>query len=268
MLKGRGTAVSMSDSIGPIIYSQSSYSNQFLNHSKTFNRFNIQVPGSDSVYCEGWYHEMLLIPHPGNDSLVYLISIGVNTYDGLYYTLINYKANNDSGLVIQKNVQLQNVPAFDGLTAVQHGNGRDWWVLFKKFDQTFPYVNNNSFYIYKVDNSGIFLNQMTNIGMLHNDGGGQLSLSGNGNQLCLVTWGGLIELYNFNRCTGQISAPVNIEPFRNTAPYPFYFSAAFSPDDSKLYVVSESPINQPGENDTLFQFDLNAPNIAASKQVI
>ncbi|MBK9320867.1 MAG: hypothetical protein IPM91_20120 [Bacteroidetes bacterium] len=34
-----------------------------------------------------------------------LLTIGVNTFDGLYYTLINYKANNDSGMVIQKNFQ-------------------------------------------------------------------------------------------------------------------------------------------------------------------
>jgi hypothetical protein len=268
MLKGRGTAVSLSDSNGIILYSGTGQQQVLIDQSKTYNKFGSIIPNSDSINGEAWYHEMVLIPHPGNDSLVYLISIGVNTWKGLFYTLINYKANNDSGMVIQKNVQLQNVPAFDGLTAVQHGNGRDWWVLFKEFDQTFPYANNNCFYVFKVDNIGISLNQITNIGMLHNDGGGQLILSNNGNQLCLVTWGGLIELYTIDRCTGQITNPINIDQFRSASPYPFYFSAAYSPDDSKLYVVSESPINQPGENDTLFQFDLTATNIAASKQVI
>ncbi len=268
MLKGRGTSVSLSDTNGVIIYSGTGQKINFMDRTKTFNKFNEKVPNSDSINGEGWYHEMLLIPHPGNDSLVYLVSIGVNGYKGLFYTLINYKANNDSGMVIQKNIALQQVPAFDGLTAVQHGNGRDWWVLFKTFDQTFPYVNNNLFYLYLVKDVGITFIQSFSVGSLHNDGGGQLIFSNNGNQLCLITWGGLIEIYSFDRCTGQITNPTNIEQFRTIAPYPYYISASFSPDDSKLYVMSVSPANLPGENDTLFQYDLYAPNIQASKQII
>ena len=268
MIKGRGTSASLSDSSGPIIYSQSAYTNQFLNHSKTYNKYDSPIIGSDSIYCEGWYHEMMFIPFPKKDSLVYLFSIGVTTYDGLYYTLINHKANSDSGLVIQKNVALQLTPAFDGLTAVQHGNGRDWWILFKTWDQSWPYINNNTFLVCLLNENGVSSFQTISIGSLHNDGGGQIIFNSNGNQFCLVTWGGLIELFDFDRCTGQISNPINIEQFRSGPPYPYYISVAFSHDNSKLYVMSVSPANLPGENDTLFQYSLTSPNIASSKQLI
>ena len=268
MIKGRGSCVSLSDSSGVIIYSHSNYTTSLFNQSKTYNKYNLPIKNSDSLFVEAWYHEMLLLPLPGNDSLVYLLTIGVNSFDGLFYTIINHKANNDSGLVIQKNVALQITPAFDGLTAVQHGNGMDWWLLFKEWDQSLPYVSNNCFYVYKVDTSGIHLNHINNIGNLHRDNLGQIVFNSPKNKFILVTLGGVIEQFDFDRCTGQISNPINIEQFRSGPPYPFYFSAAYSSDNSKLYVISISPANLPGENDTLFQYDLDAPNIASSKQVI
>ncbi|MFN8153580.1 MAG: hypothetical protein U0Y08_04735 [Bacteroidia bacterium] len=266
-VRGRGSCVSLSDSTGVRIYSHSNYTTALFNQSKTYNKLNLPIPGSDSLYVEGWYHEMLLIPHPGNDSLVYLITIGVNTFDGLYYTLINYKANNDTGMVIQKNVQLQNVPAFDGLTAVRHGNGRDWWVLFKKWDGT-GQIGNNITYKYLVNANGINLYSYQSIGPINSTNLGQLIFNLNSSKLVAVNLRGLISIYDFDRCTGQLSQPITIEAERSGPPYPYYISAAFSPDDSKLYIMSVSPANLPGESDTLFQFDLNATNIPASKQII
>jgi hypothetical protein len=267
MLKGRGTSVSIADTNGVILYSGTGQKINFLDRTKTYNKFNCEVENSDSINGEGWYHEMLLLPYPGIDSLIYLISIGVNGYTGLYYSLINHKANNDSGMVIQKNVQLQNSPAFDGLTAVQHGNGRDWWVLFKKWDGI-GQVGNNITYLYLIDQNGIALNSSQSLGSNNSTNLGQLCFNNLSNQLVAVNLRGLISIYNFDRCTGQLTQPITIEAERPGPPYPYYFSAAYSSNDSKLYVVSESPINQPGQNDTLFQFDLTASNIAASKQVI
>ena len=266
-LKGRGTSVSLADSNGVLIYSGTGQKPNFLDRTKTYNKYNIEIVNSDSINGEGWYHEMLIIPHPGNDSLVFLFSIGVNGYQGLYYTLINYKANNDSGIVIQKNVALQQVPAFDGLTAVRHGNGRDWWVLFKEWDGTFQ-TSNNLTYCYLIKETGVSLYLTQTVGPLNSTNGGQICLNKLANKLVFVNLRGLISIYNFDRCTGQLSSPITIEAERSGNPYPYYFSSAFSPDGSKLYVVSIAYLNQPGQNDSLFQFDLNAPNISASKQVI
>ena len=101
-------------------------------NGKIWNRFHRQMQNGNYVYGGGWYHERMFLPVPGSDSLLYLISCCVTSSCpfGLYYTLIDLKANNDSGAVIQKNVPLNSYPAFDALMAVQHGNGRDWWVFF------------------------------------------------------------------------------------------------------------------------------------------
>jgi hypothetical protein len=266
-VRGRGSCVSLADSSGLLIYSHSNYTTALFNQSQTYNRHNEPIPESDSLYVEAWYHEMVLIPHPGNDSLVYLFTIGVNSFDGLYYTLINYKANNDSGVVIQKNVIVQQVPAFDGLTAVRHGNGRDWWLLFKKWDGT-GQTGNNLTYCYLINPNGIDTSLIQSIGPFFTTGGGHLISNLNGSKLVHIDWRGLILLFNFDRCTGLFSMPITIEAERSGNPYPYYISAAFSPDDSKLYVISVAYLNQPGQNDTLFQFDLTAPNIFSSKQVI
>ncbi|MBL0052392.1 MAG: hypothetical protein IPP29_13215 [Bacteroidetes bacterium] len=58
------------------------------------------------------------------------------------------------GAVIQKNVQLQGSTfwANDGITAIKHGNGRDWWVMVSDWNGY-----NNKFFYYAVTPSGITL---------------------------------------------------------------------------------------------------------------
>ncbi|MBK7965067.1 MAG: hypothetical protein IPK10_07110 [Bacteroidetes bacterium] len=133
--KGRGTFVSLSDSSKLLNYAFTRSNNVAQNTTLLFNQYNDTIANGIDIVGEAWYHELIFLPVPGNDSLIYLFSIGVtgSSLFGLYFTLINYKANNDSGLVIQKNVQLNSFPAFDGLTAIRHGNGRDWWLVFQRW---------------------------------------------------------------------------------------------------------------------------------------
>ncbi|MBL0098305.1 MAG: hypothetical protein IPP46_18755 [Bacteroidetes bacterium] len=131
-----GTVSLYNDTFGLYLYAN--YNKvQSVNFGKVciYNKYNSVLSNSDSVYGEDWYHSLQLLPQPGNDSISFLFSVGVVGIApyGLHYSIINHKANNDSGIVVQKNIQLNNLPAFDGLTAVRHGNGRDWWLIFKEF---------------------------------------------------------------------------------------------------------------------------------------
>ncbi|MBK7965940.1 MAG: hypothetical protein IPK10_12090 [Bacteroidetes bacterium] len=58
----------------------------------------------DFLYGTGWYHDRLILTDPSNDSMLYIFTAGVTQSGpfGLYYSTANYKANNDSGIVIQK----------------------------------------------------------------------------------------------------------------------------------------------------------------------
>ncbi|MBL0339587.1 MAG: hypothetical protein IPP71_00955 [Bacteroidetes bacterium] len=73
----------------------------------------------------------------------------------------------------------------------------------------------------------------------------------------------LIELYNFDRCSGLINNPVQIEPSLSLPPYPTYWSSEFSASGRFLYVTSSTnPISR------LWQYDTWAPDIFASKTLI
>ena len=266
-IKGRGTTASLSDSTLQILSTQTCYGNLVFNRTKTYNKFNSVIVNSDSIIGEGWYHEMIILPLPDSDSLAYIFSIGVTIQQnfGLYYTLINYKANNDSGIVIQKNVQLNNFPAFDGLTAVQHGNGRDWWLVFQRWDPV-NFTGFNDFYIYQISPFGINVN-IQNIGPMHSTGGGQAVFNNNGDEFLNLDWRGLLSKYSFDRCSGILSNPVTIEAER-TAGYPFYTSGVFSPDDTKVYVSAYTHPNGIGFLDSLYQYDLTSANINMSRQAI
>jgi hypothetical protein len=263
----RNGTSSIADSNGLILYSGYNYYVQPVRPS-IWNKYNIDI--NDSIRIKGglWYHSSLFVPDPGNDSIIYLLTAGVtNDPYGFYYTIINYKANNDSGLVIQKNVQLNNFPAFDGLMAVRHGNGRDWWVIFQRWFPPSGAQASNTFYLYLINDLGLNGPFLQTIGSNHSTNLGHLIFSNNAEMFAQVSIRGMIELYNFDRCTGTITSSIPIEQEPATAPYPhWYASCAFSPDDTKLYVLEYSQTNPPPHY--LWQFNLNAPNITASKTAI
>ncbi|MBS1759662.1 MAG: T9SS type A sorting domain-containing protein [Bacteroidetes bacterium] len=87
-----------------------------------------------------------------------------------------------------------------------------------------------------------------------------------GNKLAHYNGGGLLELYDFDRCTGLLSNLNTIYPQLMQAPLPWYWSACFSPNDNLLY-ISGIPI-QSTDTSRLYQFDLTATNIAASADTI
>ena len=268
--RGRSGTVSLCDSLNKLLIYAGFFANGMTSQIKcrVNNRYHVAVNNGDSIFFEEWYHSLVFIPKPGNDSIVYLFTnIVTNALDpyGLYYSIINYKANNDSGIVVQKNIQLNNLPAFDGLAAIRHGNGKDWWLIFKDYDPTWPYTYNNKFYIYLFDENGPALHHTQFIGATFYDGGGHSLFNMDGSKYYLCTWGGVIESIDFDRCTGFFSNPTIIETTQTAQPFPYYNSLALSPDESKLYVSAYCQANSLGGTDSLYQFDLSTPNIAASK---
>ena len=263
----RNGSASISDSNGILLYTGYNYNLNPVRPS-VWNKFDIDITDTGRIYGGLWYHSSLFIPDPGNDSIIYLFTIGVTSASryGFYYSRINFKANNDSGEVIQKNVQLNNFPAFDGLMAVRHGNGRDWWVVSQRWFAPSGQVASNEFTLYLISPVGISGPFLQNIGSMHSTNLGHLVFSSGGNQFVNVSIRGLIELYNFDRCTGLITSTIPIEQEPSSSPYPnTHLNCAFSPNNERLYVMSFSQISLAYY---IYQFDLTAPDIAASKTVI
>ncbi len=263
----RNGSACISDSNGILLYTGYNYNLNPVRPS-VWNKYDIDITDSGRIYGGLWYHSSLLIPDSGNDSIIYLFTIGVTSASryGFYYTKINFKANNDSGLVIQKNVQLNNFPAFDGLMGVRHGNGRDWWVVSQRWFAPSGQIATNEFTFYLITSSGINGPFLQNIGSTHTTNLGHLVFSNDGNQFANVSIRGLIEIYNFDRCTGTITSTIPIEQEPPSSPYPnTHLNCVFSPSTQLLYVMSASQINS---TYYLLQYNLNASNIAASKTVI
>ena len=221
------------------------------------DKLNNKMLGGDTIIGTSWYHEMVIIPKSATDSTFYVFSAGVASNYGLYYSLVDLKQNNGLGQVVQKNIQLQSFPLEDKLCAVKHGNGKDWWLIFERWDPS-GQVYDSTFYSYLLSETGIgnFTTQI--VGPSYNSTFGKLCFNFDGTSFALVSASGLLCLYNFDRCTGLISNPNTIEMETIGPPYDGYFSCALSPNGRYLYVPSVTG-GLTLDTNYLFQFDLLTP---------
>jgi hypothetical protein len=214
----------------------------------------------DSIKMQLWYNEVLIINKPGNDNQYYVFSIGVTGTSGdygLYYSIVDMSLDSGNGAVVQKNIQLLNFKCTDGLIAVKHGNGRDWWIFAKRWD----FVN-NTFYRFLITPFGISNSFQQNIGNSTDNGFTRMQFSHRGDKLLVYTYTGLMELCDFDRCTGLISNPQIVYTESIPPPWRGFWTSAFSPNDSILYMCSI--LLQPGDSSRLYQFDLTSADISNS----
>lgn len=276
ILRVRGTCVSICDSLGDLLFYGGSPNQDIwrpsgppytYNMGFIVNKYNNKIVNGDSLVCTYWYHDMIIVPNPANLNQFYVFTGGETNSppipSGLYYNLLDLSLNGGNGYVTQKNVQLQSFAVADCMSAIKHGNGRDWWVIIRDWGTT-PI---NSFYIYLVSPSGITFQSQQNIGTLHVNGGLQrLEFNHKGDKLFCCVSGGLLESFDFDRCTGIISNNTILAPYATTWRRN-YWSMAISPDDSKLY-VSTLLFGTSSDTSYLVQYDLNAPNFLASSDTL
>ncbi len=231
-------------------------------NGEAYNRFHRRMVNGDKIISELWYQEQVIIPMPDIQYKYYLFSINVTGGLGLFYSVIDMNQDSSRGAVSLKNIQMLSYPIDDGIIAVKHGNGRDWWLLARRSDTV-----NNEFYEFLISPSGISGPFILNAGSLVHGNIYSFSFSITGNKFVGFNLAGLIELFSFERCTGIIALDHTISPEATSAPYPYYNGAAFSPNEQLLY-VSKYTDSIPNYPSYLIQFDLNAPNIFASADTI
>ncbi len=266
----RGTA-SISNELGELLFYgstadvYSSFTGQ-LQRGRLFNKNHNLLFRSDSIVGIGWYHDMLILPKSTTDSTFYVFTAGVSIPDtGLWYSIVDLKLQGGLGQVVQKNIRFETHPVQDMLTAVKHGNGKGWWLITRRWRSLSP---NDEFWVNLVDSVGIHPLPVQHVGLIHTDNSGDMSFNKLGDQLALCGWGNYIGLFDFDRCTGLITNETLIETNGAPSSHPFryYTSVVFSSDGSKLYVNSIQQTYQ--TSGKLYQFDLNASNIPASRILI
>ena len=163
----------------------------------------------------------IIISVPGNDYKYYIFH---ETCDNsspaleptkLYYSTIDMSQQGGLGAVIEKNqVIINDILSIGFLSAVKHGNGRDWWIVVHS-------LIGNLFYTMLLTPDSLqgpftqaFGPSLT--GPWH-DEAGQTEFSPDGSKLATSTWwshydingNGIVipdlHLFDFDRCTGQFS---------------------------------------------------------------
>jgi len=204
----------------------------------------------------------IIIPKPESDSLYYLFHASreypnedLSSHSReLYYSLVNMNANNGLGKVVEKNqLIISDILSTGKITATKHSNGRDWWIIVRKYEQA-------AYYKILLTPEGISNFGTQEIGADFLSGLGQAVFSPDGNKYIVysahdITEGNRLKIYDFDRCDGLLYNPRETI-LTDTA---WSLGAAVSPNSRFLYLSSYNYI---------FQYDLKAEDILATKDTV
>lgn len=218
----------------------------------------------NSPYAYDSYQDMLILPLPGQPGryVYFHHTIEMDIVSGkILYTEVDMNANNGKGEVSKKNQVLRGPVVREAvINAIRHGNGRDWWIIIPE-----EYVNVYNLYLLTPDTIlGPFTqNWEDNEASMFVKTGWNVFFSPDGNIFGRVTLTynpskfNQVFLYDFNRCTGALSNPkvIKVED-----PNVYASWAAISPNSRFMYFQIAQK--------KLFQYDLQAPDIEASAELI
>jgi hypothetical protein len=190
-MNARGSCASVSDSSGSLLfYASTPYPSLWLSGvirpGAIINKQHQLMPNGDTIVGRSWYHELVIVPKPGNDSIYYVFSVGVTSIYGLYYSVVDMKANGGLGAVIQKNVMVMSDEQADCVSAVKHGNGRDWWVVGRRTTVIQNGQSNNEYWTLLVSQNGIGVPSFQNIGAQNGTNLAKISFSSTGDTLLIT----------------------------------------------------------------------------------
>lgn len=238
----------------------------FSNGLSAWNSGIYQMTNGDNLEGNNFASQSsLIVPNPGNSKQFYLFTVDMYIpplfTDGVNYSLIDFNVEG-GGQVIEKNKFLFTENS-QKITGVQHANGVDYWVITHGFGT----VTGKTFYTYLIDQDGLdTIPVKSNVGTSQqgqqNNSAGYMKTSPDGSKLALIIPDdGILEIFDFNNSTGQVSNPVTSAPGQ----FKQGFGIEFSPDNSKLY-LSTSPLGN-GTN-YLYQMDLNASNPFSNPYIV
>jgi len=231
-----------------------------LQGTRVFNRNDAIMLNGDGLNCHPAMGQgLLILPFPEDTNKYYIFTKGyVASKVDLYYSIIDLTLDNSMGGVVSKNTLIPGDSLTSRNTAIKHANGRDWWLIQQRWDQD-EYLK---FLITPDGIQGPF-KQATGNPKPKEEWYGTSYFSRSGNKLVSVGYYGNINLMDFDRCTGDISNYRQIGPgvfsYENS-----YLGCAFSANENVLYVSNVYPY----PNKYVYQYDLTAPDISASKQII
>ncbi|WP_099045438.1 hypothetical protein, partial [Polaribacter tangerinus] len=200
----------------------------------------------------------LTVPAPGKPNIYYLFTVGARSSDnaGFWYYTIDMSANGGNGDVVAGPVSLGSVVNHvnwsEKVTAVRAKECNAFWVISTFFD---------TFYAYKVDNSGVNINNPT-ISKVptysSQDPRGYLKVSPDGTTLVAGNMPEGAFIFDFDDQTGKVTNFKNSTITNRINIFDNVYGVEFSPSSSRLYL---STGNFRDANESLYQIDLTKPTI-------
>jgi Secretion system C-terminal sorting domain len=278
--KNRGSASSISDSIGNLLFYCGNISGAVISECTinggsevgyVYTKDHTVMENGNCVSGEAWYEEKTIIPMPGNDSLYYVFTANLYAYNemnaGIDYCIIDMNANNGLGKVIERDVSAVNLQTIGNnpiswcIKAIKNGNGRDWWLVSRTTENN---AEGQFFLKLLVTPEGIEVEQVPVVEPYCQTGFSFGSFSKDGTKYCSVCPEypfGNIVIYDFDRCTGEFFNQKIIEETiaipEDSVNYDVYFSAEFSPNNRYLYINNVNVDCVPEKRIFLFQYDLD-----------
>ena len=183
-------------------------------------------------------------------------------FDGLYYHIIDMTLNGGLGDIVagRKNISLVDSTG-ESVIGMMHENGKDFWIIVRK-------AHSNNYYSFLVTQSGVCTTPVISsfTGGIPSNPRGLMTLapSHDATQIAVsqgsTISGGLLQLFDFESCSGRLSNPTNISNSLRG-----WYDVAFSPNDSLIYATFTSGGFL---NASFFQYERFAGNIPASQNTI
>ncbi|HKK87628.1 MAG TPA: T9SS type A sorting domain-containing protein [Saprospiraceae bacterium] len=177
----------------------------------------------------------------------------------IYHFVVDMEANEGKGeVVIRDSIYYGDVLLMGGLTAVRHGNDRDWWIMKKR-----KFVPEILLFHFSDEEERILDTVIYRDSILYIDeeelreSEGQLTtsvFSPQGDQFAICDFMYGIRLFDFDRHTGQLSNSRAFDHVFDIDNFNLSQGCAFSSDGSKLYYTDQFHLFQ-FETDKMDLFD-------------
>ena len=230
---------------------------EHINDGETQNYLCAEIGG-------GRYTNTLLILPDTSGTVYNLIHTRVNNLttvggasDRLFWTKIVSAPDGQLNAVFADSILLDTFLYTSNMSACRHANGRDWWIVAPAYSNELTTGLDSSYYVLHLAQDSISIHK-NSIGVATDkfeNSTGEAVFSPDGAKYARYTIHADLQIFDFDRCTGQFSHPVHV-PIVDAADTSYAAGLAFSPSGRYLYVSSTRHI---------YQFDMQAADIPASK---
>jgi hypothetical protein len=239
----------ISDSAGNLLF--------YTNAAKIYTSSNNIMMNGDSInfgeswlqwggIAYNWLQDIIGLPTDSANLwnlFHYFVLINDSSYLGgypwrIYQTQLNMNLDSGNGEVLFKNKTVIQDTLATYVTACKHANGRDWWLLVHTY-------YSNCFYTFLVEPDTIvhYPNQCLGRNYVPGDAG-QAVFSPDGTKFAWVSSYAGVNLYDFDRCSGELSNALNLPAYPNIDSGSLQYGIAFSPNSRFMYVSQATYILQ------------------------